>query len=352
MGIEIQFAHINWYSEKGAKAQRDFNASYRSERGRGWSIADILAEATREHGHCGHVEYPQPPHFVVGSIATIEQAVDLWTESQAVKVTTKAGREVTRKMRSDSPSMAAGVISLPRDRLEAWPAFRDNAVAVLQEKHGDRLRCVIEHLDEKHPHLHFYLVPRPVEDFGVVHDGYRASREARKAPGNKIRMAYNDAMSKWQDWIQENIAAKFALARLGPGRVRLSRKAWKADEVRRLELREEAVHDKDVTVTKLLADVEGREMLLNKNRGYLNTMKAIDTVAMSEKKEKFETEKTKAMDQVNRLMRENESTRDKLARMYSTLTDAQRAHIVAQVPDFISVLAKSPADTRNAPKPR
>jgi hypothetical protein len=352
MTTGIQFAHVNWYSQKGAATKRDFTGSHGTERGRGWSNAEVLAEATRKHGHCFHVEAPQPPTFVHGSIEDIEEAIELWTVSQAVKVTKKDGTIATRKMRSDAPSMAAGVISLPRDRLEDWPAFRDQAVVALQEKYGDRLRCVLTHEDERHPHLHFYAVARPGEDFGVVHEGYAASREARKEPGNKIRTAYNDAMSKWQDWVQEAIAKPFALARLGPGRQRLTRTAWKADEVRRLELRERTAHDKEEAVNKLLGDIERRENLLKQKQTYQKAGHAYDLTQLAEAKQEFEADKAKAVDQVKRLMRENEATRDKLAGMYATLTASQKAQINARDPQFMETLLRPAPGLKNAPKPR
>lgn len=352
MTTGIQFAHINWYSQKGASTKRDFTGSHGKERGRGWSTADILAEATRKHGHCSHVEAPQPPIFVVGSVEDIEEAIDLWTASQAIKVTKKDGTIATRKMRSDAPSMAAGVISLPRDRLEDWPAFRDQAVAALRDKHGDRLRCVIEHLDESHPHIHFYLVARPGEDFGKVHDGYAASRKARNEDGNKIRTAYNDAMSKWQDWVQEAIAKPFALARLGPGRERLSRKAWKADEVRRLELRERTAHEQEEAVNKMLADIERREKLLKQKQTHQRAAHAYDVAQLADAKQEFDADKAKAVAQVKRLQDENERTRDKLAQMYATLTASQKAQINARDPQFVETLLRPTSGLKNAPKPR
>lgn len=352
MTTGIQFAHINWYSQKGAATKRNFTGSHGTERGRGWSNAEILAEATRKHGHCAHVEAPQPPTFIHGSIEDIEEAIDLWTASQAIKVTKKDGTIATRKMRSDAPSMAAGVISLPRDRLEDWPAFRDQALSALQDKYGDRLRCVLTHEDERHPHLHFYVVARPGEDFGAVHEGYKASREARDLPGNKIRTAYNDAMSKWQDWVQEAIAKPFALARLGPGRQRLSRKAWKADEVHRLELRERTVDDKEEAVNKLLSDIERREKLLKQKQTHQRASHAYDLTQLADAKQEFESDKAKAVAQVKRLQDENERTRDKLAQMYSTLTAAQKAQINARDPEFMSALLRDPATPKTAPKPR
>lgn len=258
MTMGFQFAHVQWAGKTKAAKRQLSKASHGTERGKGWSAAELLAEASREPGHCSHVEHPMPPTLIFGlPLSEVEKRADAWAVSQTVSVKMKNGNLVQRKMRSDGPVIAAGVISLPRDRILDWPAFRDNAVAQLQKKHGDRLVSAVEHLDEAHPHLHYYLVPLPGESFGAVHDGYAASREARAQPDNKIRSAYNAAMSGWQDWVQEHIAGPFGLARTGPRRERLSRKAWKEDEQRRtLDLREKKMREEEALNAKKAAEID------------------------------------------------------------------------------------------------
>jgi myosin heavy subunit len=108
-----------------------------------------------------------------------------------------------------------------------WPAYRDAAVEALKERYGERLLSVVEHVDEEHPHVHFYLVPKPGEGFGAVHDGYQARQEERaKGPGAKVKTAYKEAMAAWQDWLYERVSSRFGLARIGPGRERLSREEY------------------------------------------------------------------------------------------------------------------------------
>lgn len=338
MTTGFQFAHIDWYSQKGAPKRAAFTSSHGAQRGRGWSNAEILAEATRQPGHCGHVQAPTPPTICHGSVPLVEDAIDAYVAAQTVKVKTKSGEEVTRKARADSPSMAAGVISFPRDRIAEWPAFRDHAIEQLKQKHGDRLRCVLEHLDEAHPHLHFYLVPEPGERFGVVHDGYEASREARKQPENKIRTAFNDAMSRWQDWVNDAICSPFGLARVGPARRRMSRKAWKADEVERLEAREREVADREAQVTaaqvkadKLLQGLERRSQLMIQEKALLATNAIKDR------------------QKLDRLQAETEKARDELVRLHASLTDVQKAAVQRYVPNIAEVL--KPADGATAKIP-
>ena len=141
-----------------------------------------------------------------------------------------------RKLRIDAPVMLAGVLSYPRDG-QHWDLFREQAVGWLRGKYGDRLVSVIEHQDEEHPHLHFYCVPLPGEDFDLLHEGRAASakvkRDTAAAKGqhhaSQMRLAYNTAMKGWQDELHAGVGIYLGLARMGPKRMRLKdRGQWKA----------------------------------------------------------------------------------------------------------------------------
>ncbi|WP_155709864.1 hypothetical protein [Pseudoduganella dura] len=237
----------------------------------------------------------------------ITEAIETFIEGQKVSVRLKSGANAVRKARADSPSLAAGVISFPRDRINEWPRFRDHAIRELQVRYADRLRCVLEHLDERHPHVHFYLVPRPGESFGKVHDGYEASREARKASGNKIRSAFNAAMSAWQDWVHEAICGPFALARLGPGRSRMSRRAWE------LEQQKAALAAEQVQASRDRYDLDRRRRQLEIEQKVAKSKHA-DSWADIEK------------------------TRNNLGLLYASLTDQQRARVTMEIPNAIELM--------------
>ena len=96
---------------------------------------------------------------------------------------------------------------------------------------------MIEHQDEEHPHLHFYCVPLPGEDFDLLHEGRAASakvkRDTAAAKGqhqaSQMRLAYNTAMKGWQDELHAGVGIYLGLARMGPKRMRLKdRGQWKA----------------------------------------------------------------------------------------------------------------------------
>jgi hypothetical protein len=320
MSTGFQFAHIDWFSSVGAQKSRATGTSnHGTQRGRGWTNVEILAEATREPGHCSHVQHPAPPTICQGSIEQVIEAIGAYVESQNVTVRLKGSAKAVRKARSDSPSMAAGVISFPQDRMDEWPAFRDHAIRQLEKRYRDRLRCVLEHLDERHPHVHFYLVPRPGESFGVVHDGYEASRDARKKPGNKIRSAFNRAMAMWQDWVQEAICGPFALARLGPGRRRLSRRQW--------ELEQQAAED-EIELSRRRSKIDADRAEADRDRYQLDW-----------RRRQLDIEQKVARAKVAEAHGIIEKTRAELERIYTALTEQQRAAVRVDVPSIEEVLA-------------
>lgn len=342
----FQFGHNQWSGKKGAakKSQKwSTRASHGTQRSSGWSAADILAEAARLKGHCEHVPSPKPPGLVYGvPLDEVEAICDTWAASKKVEVKMKDGTIRHRKMRSDAPILASGVISFPKDRADEWPQFRDHAVQELEKKHGKRLRSVVEHLDESHPHLHFYLVPLPGEDFGIVHDGYAASRAARSQPGNKIRTAFQDAMRKWQDWLHESIGAPFGLARIGPARARLDNEEWKESEKKRaLEQQQKQVDEgakqqeaAQARIDKLLADVERREGLITKKQHSID-MKDIERTTILAKKI---TDANKTQQELDRLVAENDKSKTELRGIFDTLTLLQQQAVEVHQPKILETL--------------
>lgn len=211
-----QFLHLEAYARTGSKQHGQ---------PRKWSAREIAAEAMREPDACPHVEQPKPPKLLHG--CTPAQAAKLahdWADSS------KDAKG--RKLRADGLALAAGVVSLPAEQRQDWPRFREATVAWLRQQYGERLRSVVEHTDEKHPHLHFYAVPLPGERFEVLHPGRQAAAEKARQGAKKgaQNAAYKQAMVGWQDDFQRAVAAHFALTRRGPGKRRLTRGAWKAEQ--------------------------------------------------------------------------------------------------------------------------
>lgn len=207
-----QFIHIEAYSRVGSQ-QKD-----KAKR----SASDIAGEAERLDGYCNHVSNPKAPAILHGV-----------SPSEAVKQATAWAETVKdsigRGLRKDGLCLLAGVVSISNDDASSWKEHRDRSVNWLKAKFGDRLISVIEHTDETHPHIHFYCVPKPGEKFSELHPGHKASSQVKDIK-SKQNAAFIEAMRQFQDDFHNDVASKVGLARRGPGKRRLTRSAWKAEQ--------------------------------------------------------------------------------------------------------------------------
>ena len=90
-----------------------------------------------------------------------------------------------------------------------------------------------------------------------LHPGYAASVPIRQAGGTQAAQsdAYKAAARGWQDEYHKKVAAECGLARLGPGRQRLSRAQW-LDQQRQVEaaaIRGRRLDEKDKTISQAAA---------------------------------------------------------------------------------------------------
>ena len=192
----------------------------------------MLAEADRKPGNCPHIDPEKladpalAPARIYGlKLEKVEQEANAWAE--------QAKDAQGRALRKDGHCLLAGVVSLPNDTSpEDWRKFRYDAIDWLKKEFGDRLRSVIEHRDESHPHLHFYAVPEAGKGFASLHPGQQAARKA-KAQGLKKgeqNEAYKNAMRDWQDKFSRDVGQHHGLTRIGPGQRRLTRGEWKQEQ--------------------------------------------------------------------------------------------------------------------------
>ena len=212
-----QFGHVEGYARKGG-VKTDSKTKTKT---RVLSMWEISEEAERKDGATPHIEKPLPPILLFGvkPSAAMKEAAD-WAE--------QAKDASGRKLRVDGLCIAAGVVSFPEGRENDWPEYRDQAIEWLKMKYGEQLKSVVEHIDEKHPHIHFYVVPKIGERFDSVHDGYKAANQAKEKGTKKGEQntAYKAAMRSWQDELYMAVGMRFGLARTGPRRQRLTREQW------------------------------------------------------------------------------------------------------------------------------
>jgi hypothetical protein len=208
-----QFIHIEAYARVSGKGKKG-----------GHTIDTISAEADRVEGNFRHVPNPKKPIVLFGVGA--KEAADFarnWAENS--KDTSG------RKLRKDGLCLLAGVVSYKNDG-ENWAKFRDDSIIWLKKTYGDRLKSVIEHTDETHPHIHFYVVPRAGERFETVHAG-RAASLAAKAAGKlkgEQNTQYREAMRAFQDRFSTELGMAHGMTRIGPARRRLTRDQWRQEQ--------------------------------------------------------------------------------------------------------------------------
>lgn len=210
-----QFLHVEKYAVKAPRGKAGGN-----------DITKVANEAERVPGFCPHVESPRQPVRLAG--VSMHEAAGFsrsWAEAKFTPYSTKAGEPKKRRYRVDEPSALVGVISVPPEMpIWRWFAFRRKTLVWLSQKYGDRLKSVVEHTDEPQRHLHYWVVPRPGEEFSAVHPGVLALR--RLAPGAKraVRdLAYKIAMSELQDEFHIAVGGQFGLERKTVGGERWSR---------------------------------------------------------------------------------------------------------------------------------
>ncbi|WBA79838.1 plasmid recombination protein [Endozoicomonas sp. GU-1] len=216
------------------------------------TIKGIINEAERSPGYCDHVIAPQPPVLLYGmELPRLEEKLEKIYASAKTLVVKKGGDLATRKIRTDQKILLAGVASNPRlsvdyisdsstkKMVDLWLS---DCLDFLKKEYGDRLQTAIVHLDENHPHIHFYCLPEVYEATvdgelvplirGVdsIHDGKRAEKEV-EAQANLLKgkdkimvkqNAYKAAMEKLQDRYFASVSSYHGHQRLGPGRKRFN----------------------------------------------------------------------------------------------------------------------------------
>lgn len=227
----FQFIHLEAYSRKADTAGR--------------SVSWVLDEAARAPGACPHVSAPAAPEIVFG--LPVEEVRRRHDEACAgAKAILANGK--TRAISSGQKTMLTVVASHPAsmNSVHADPgiaadvaAWEARTVAWLRAQYGDGLVSVVRHVDESRAHIHAYILPADLRATHL-HPGTAAKRaiaiagpgegEDSKTLNRRGDAAYRQAMREWQDGYWEQVGLPSGLARLGPGRRRLSRSKWQAEK--------------------------------------------------------------------------------------------------------------------------
>jgi len=194
-------------------------------------VGDILDEAERKEGACPHVEKPLPPKVVWG--CSMDQLRQEHDQVDGALCTLANGK--TRKIRNTQSTMASCVFSYPvamekvgksKEEKERYFQWRERTIDFIKKEWGDNLKNVVQHFDESHPHIHCHALS-PDWDATKLHPGLTAAKGLK---GSEAGKAYCDAMRNFQDRYQNEVGAYCGQTRLGPGRRRLTRDQWKAEQ--------------------------------------------------------------------------------------------------------------------------
>lgn len=198
-----------------------------------------------------------------------------------VTVTLKGGRTARRGIRKDRhtlmtcvashPHLTSQIMSDPAAKAD-YDAWVDRNVRFLRQLFGDQLVSVIEHADEKHPHLHAYILPlhdtgcsaRDLNPCWVIKTEAEAdARETGHDDKTAVKfgnLAYRTKARELQDQYYDQVGLASGLTRTGPKRERLSRQQWRArmDDAMRNAVTMRQIDD-------MASDLADREDALNRS---------------------------------------------------------------------------------------
>ena len=204
-----------------------------SRKAGGNTLLKVAAEAMRMAGYCDHVESPLEPSLIYGVSPLLLVNEHEARSSKAVSRYFHKPSDTyrTRRQRKDRPVVIAGIISVPDNWDETeprWQLFKDASVNWLIVYFGSRhLHGVIEHVDERCLHLHFFLSPLVDESIMHIHPGFKAvCALGDGATPRQKKSAFESAMRTMLDQFHEQVGQQFGLVRKHIGAKRMSRRNW------------------------------------------------------------------------------------------------------------------------------
>ena len=217
--VHGQFLRIQSYARVASKKAQQVENARAAKKGKPpktiWNSSEVIAEALRDEGACGHVKAPEPPTFHYGDEKRMRGLV-AELDGYANAIHARTGK----RLRKDTAHMLAGVLSYPDDApKDRYPEWRARSIKWLKKRYGRHLVAVLEHLDENNPHLHFYAIEPKGLDVKAIHEGWTAKKDGQD---------YRDAMRLVQDDYHRDVSAWVGLTRIGPGRKRLERDEYMA----------------------------------------------------------------------------------------------------------------------------
>jgi Plasmid recombination enzyme len=224
-----QFLHLASYGVKPRKGAKRWEC-----------IAGVCAEGARLPNASRHIPFPAEPNVLHG-VSSVEAGHI--AQERALQARSPSGK---RRLYKNGVALLAGVVSYPTPRAtvaddpaehDRYYAWVDATCAWLRAQFGEQhLLSIVEHVDERHYHMHFYVVPTlgldNVLNINALHPGRRAKTAAQAEGADHIHAerAYRAGMRAWQDDYHCAVSARFNHDRYGPRRARVSRREREAQK--------------------------------------------------------------------------------------------------------------------------
>jgi hypothetical protein len=193
--------------------------------------AGMLGEAWRLKGSTPHIRRPKPPNQIFGHS---HEVIDRKFADLLHMARDPRGAPLKR----NSIVVYAAVVSYPiawralekQDDIARYLDWRTDTLEWLKTSFGEHLQAVLEHVDERYPHLHAVILPKLTNQNRIdhtPHPGYAARMQAKSnGAGHKEQeRVYREGMRCWQDQYHSQVSARFGHARIGP-----KRKRWRRDD--------------------------------------------------------------------------------------------------------------------------
>lgn len=185
-------------------------------------IGDILNEADRHLDFISHVENPQRPKWVLGSRKAVEAAITLYL-SKPAPVRARDGSIGSRKRRKDHRCLVAGIVNwpdpvdqctgldYPQEKKKDFEKWYLKTREWLHKQYEDKLSAICLHMDESHPHLHFFVVG----DSQRIHPGMKNELiDDHRMVINKDRFAaHKVGLKAWLDDFHNEVGQHCGLVR-------------------------------------------------------------------------------------------------------------------------------------------
>lgn len=236
------------------------------------TVRMVLNEAMRTKGFCPHVTSPMDPKILFGvSPLQLLQLAMMRPVKNVQYFHKMSGTFKFRRMRADHPVMVAGVISVPdtwKSEGQRWNIFKAVAIQWLIKTFGaDKLVSIVEHQDERCPHLHFIMLPGIDQDIADIHPGRRAVQQLPPNSGvTRKNEAYKAAMRTMLDSFHIDVGRDFDLLRSHVRARRMTRRQWQVwNHYRNQRPEMQTVSAEVAALDKVTMDTATNEKLESRN---------------------------------------------------------------------------------------